>query len=220
MLSRWHDPTLIVGLERVLPSRVAMLLSLLGVSVYPTPLHLDSAITRWEDHEVRKCLMQFLAGNMSLCTMNLRMAILSEQRRRSQSPWAVASSYLADMPLPILSHYLNPSVLWCQSTPRDAADLLLSVQPATTGWTPSDALELCTKRHQTLTRWLPGYRICPLEAAHILAGDPQIIDDIVEVCGIAPTAEQHYQACAKWVQPQGERHGQEEEYAALYDGRD
>ena len=220
MLSQWYDPILIVGIERTLPARLASLLDVLGVDVWPMPVHLDATVTRWEDHEVRQCLMKLLSGGMSLCTFNLRLAILNEQRRRSGKPWAIASSYLADVPLPVLSHYLNPSVLWCQSTPRDAADLLLSVQPATTGWSPSDALELCTKRHQTLTRWLPGYRVCHLEAEHILVGDPQLIDDIVEFCGIAPTVEQHYQACAKWVAMQGESHGQEEEYAALYGGRD
>ena len=219
MLSRWYDPILILGIERTLPSRVASLLAVLGVDIQPTPLHLDATMTRWEDQGLRKALMGLLSKQMSLRTFNLRVAIMNEQRRRQGQPWGLASSYVADVPLPVLSHYLNPSVLWCQCAPANAADLLLSVQPPTAGWSPSDALDLCTRRHQTLIHWLPGYRVCHLEAEQILAGDQQIIDDIVEFCGIAPTVEQHYQACAKWVAHQGESYGQEEEYAALFDGR-
>lgn len=211
MLSRWHDPILIVGIERTLPARLAALLDALGVDVQPVPLHLDAEITRWEDWTLRQCLMKLLSGHMPLRTFNLRVAILSEQRRRSERPWALASSYFADIPLPVLSHYLNPSVFWCQCAPADAADLLLSVQPPTTGWSPSDALGLCTRRHQTLTHWLDGYRVLPLEADAILRGDAQVIDQVVDFCGLAPTAEALYQASVLWVSQEGTRCAKEED---------
>ena len=217
MLPRWYDPILVVGIERTLPARVAALLAVLGVDIQPTPAHLDATLTRWEDQEMRQCLMKLLSGQMALRTFNLRVAILSEQRRRAAQPWAMASSYLADIPLPVLSHYLNPSVLWCQCAPADAADLLLSVQPSTAGWSPSDALALCTRRHQALTRWLDGYNVFPVDGQAILAGAPIVIDTLVEFCNLTPTAEQLYHASAYWTTYQGDWHGQEEKYAAIHD---
>lgn len=215
MLSQWYDPILIVGIERTLPAHLAALLDALGVDVQPVPLHLDAEVTRWEDWEMRQCLMKLLSGQMPLRAFNLRVAIMSEQRRRAAQPWAMASSYIADIPLPVLSHYLNPSVLWCQCVPADAADLLLSVQPPTAGWSPSDALNLCTRRHQTLTRWLDGYRVCPIEADTILRGDVQVIDQVVEFCGLTPTAEALYQASVSWVAHERNGCAKEEEYAPL-----
>ena len=220
MLSRWYDPILVVGIERILPARIASLLAVLGVEVMPVPAHLDVAVTRWEDREVRHCLMQLLGGTMPLRTFNLRLAILNEQRRRSGKPWALASSYIADIPLPVLSHYLNPSVLWCQCAPADAADLLLSVQPPTAGWSPSDALDLCTRRHQTLTRWLDGYRVLPLKAQDIQACRPDVLDDIVAFCGLTPTMDETYLASVFWTpQNEGDAHGQKEVCAAVDERR-
>ena len=210
MLSRWYDPILVVGIERTLPTRIAALLDTLGVDVQPVPMHLDAEITRWEDRELRQCLMKLLSGQMALRTFNLRVAIMSEQRRRAAQPWALASSYIADIPLPVLSHYLNPSVLWCQCAPADAADLLLSVQPPTAGWSPSDALDLCTRRHQTLTRWLDGYRVLAIQADSILHGVAEVIDQAVEFCGLAPTVGQFYEATVSWVAQRETRNAKEE----------
>ena len=219
MLSRWYDPILIVGIERTLPARLAALLHALGVDIHPVPLHLDAEVTRWEDHEMRQYLMKLLSGQMSLRTFNLRVAILSEQRRRAAQPWAMASSYIADSLLPVLSHYLNPSVLWCQCATADATALLLSVQPPTEEWAPSDAMALCTRRHQTLTRWLDDYRVLPVHAQDILHGDGQVIDQVVEFCGLTPTAEHLYQASVLWSSQEGmcdakeENASVEDEYA-------
>lgn len=210
MLSRWYDPIIILGIERILPARLASLLDALGVDVQPVPLHRDAKVTRWEDQELRQCLMKLLSGQMHLRIFNLHVAILSEQRRRAARPWALASSYIADIPLPVLSHYLNPSVLWCQCTPADAADLLLSAQPPTAGWSASDALALCTRRHQTLTRWLEGYHVLPFEADSLLRGHADVIDQVVEFCGLAPTAEALYKASVLWANQEGMCRGKEE----------
>ena len=218
MLSRWYDPILVVGIERTLPARLAALLGTLGVDVHPVPLHLDAEVTRWEDYELRKFLMQLLSGQMSLRTFNVRVAILSEQRRRIGQPWAIASSYLADIPLPVLSHYLNPSVLWCQCAPANAADLLLSVQPPTAGWSPSDALDLCTRRHQTLIHWLEGYRILDISSEAILKGRGEVIEQITEFCGLTPSAEQLYQSAVVWTASPGE-YGEEKDNASVDEGR-
>ena len=218
MLSRWYDPILVVGTERTLPCKVASLLDDLGVDVHPIPVHIDACMTRWEDEEVRSALMRLLQEKMSLRTFNLRLAILNEQRRRTQGPWAIAASYVADIPLPVLSHYLNPLVIWCRCDPAEAADLLLSVQPPTEGWTVTDALTLCSRRHQTLTRWLEGYRMLPIHGHTILGGEGGVVDEIVEFCGLEPTTEQLYNAMVAWTPYEGAHRGEEKEYATVDEG--
>ena len=218
MLSRWYDPILVVGTERTLPCKVASLLDDLGVDVRPIPIHIDACMTRWEDAEVRSALMRLLQEKMSLRTFNLRLAILNEQRRRTQEPWAIASSYVADIPLPVLSHYLNPLVIWCRCAPAEAADLLLSVQPPTRGWDSTHALALCTHRHQALARWLEGYRMLPLQGDGILRGEGGIVDEIVEFCGLEPTAEQLYNAMVSWIPYEGDLRAEEENYASVDEG--
>jgi hypothetical protein len=162
--------------------------------------------------------MALLGRTMTLRTFNLRLAIMNEQRRRVARPWGLASSYVADIPLPVLSHYLNPLVLWCQCPPADAADLLLSVQPPTVEWTYAHAIDLCTRRHQTLERWLEGYALLPLPAESILQRDAEVIDHILTFCGLTPTADQLYQATISWAAQEGDIHGQEEGYATVHDG--
>lgn len=216
MLPQWYDPILIVGTERTLPARMAALLATLGVDIRPAPLHLNATVTRWEDHELRQALMRLLRREMSLRTFTLRLAILSEQRRRGRGPWGMAGGYMADALVAVLTQYLNPLVLWCQCTPADAADLLLGVQPPGPGWHPSDALDLCTRRHQTLAERLDGYRVLPLQDAAILRGDRAVIDEVVEFCGLTPTAGQLYHAAVSWPFQEGMRSGEED--AEAHDG--
>lgn len=194
MLSQWYDPLLIVGTEPTLPSRVAALLDALGVDIRPVPSHRDATVTRWEDLEFGQALMALLCAKISLRTFNLRIAILSEQRRRLRKPWGMASAHMAEVLVPVLSHYLNPLVLWCQCEVADAADMLLSVQPPAPGWAYPDAMALCTRRHQALTRWLEGYRVCVVTADELRARGSAIVDLLVVQCGLTPTSGQWYQA--------------------------
>lgn len=219
MVSQWYDPLLIVGLERTLPSRLALLLSDLGVDMRPTPWHLDDTITRWEDWEVHKNLTRLLGQQMSLRTFNLRLAILSEQRRRLRAPWGIAASYFADVPAVFLSHYLNPKVLWCQCAPADAADLLLSTQPPSDRTTSAEALALCTRRHQALSRWLDGYDVLQIDGKGIQDGDGSIVDQLVDFCGLTPTTGHLYRAMIGWpYQGDARGDGEEKEYAAVDEG--
>lgn len=217
MLPQHYDPLLIVGTERTLPARVAVLLDDLGVYIVPTPQHLDATLTRWEDWDVRSMLMKLLGQQMSLRTFNLRLAILNEQRRKLCVPWGIASSYFADIPLPLLSHYLNPKVLWCQCAPAEAADLLLGAQLPGDQVSSSEALALCTRRHQTLSHWLHGYNTLTLEAQSIQAGNGEVVDQIIDFCGLTPTTDQLYRAMIGWPY-EGDLDGQEKEYATVDEG--
>lgn len=209
MLPRWYDPILIVGVERTLPSKIASLLAALGVDIRPFPLHKDATMCRWEDEELRHCQMAVLGEQISLCTFNLRVAILSEQRRRGGRHWGMASAYSADVLVPMLSHYLNPLVIWCQCAPDEAVQLLLDVQPPVPGWDASDAMNLCLRRQQALTRWLDGYQMFPLDGHGIVESESGIIDQIVTFCGLSPSPGQLYQATSAWASQRKDRHGKE-----------
>ena len=211
MLSRWYDPILILGAERTLPSKIASLLGLLGVDIRPVPLHIDATAARWEDHELRHCQMDLLSEKISLRAFNLRVAILSEQRRRTRAPWGMASSYSADVLVPMLSHYLSPLVLWCQCEPSLAAALLLNVQPATSGWDATDAMALCTRRHEALDHWLKDYQVLPINGHAILDREPGLIDQLIDFCGLHPTAGQLYQAMQYRPSHQQGAHDEEKE---------
>lgn len=191
MLSPYYDPILVVGIERSLPARVAALLDSLGVDIRPAPLHLDATLTGWEDHEFRQLVMRFLAHSMPLAIFTVRLAVLSAQRRLAQRPWGLASAYIAEVPVAVLSQYLRPCILWCQGDLNDGALLLREQMP---GLSLEEAQQTAERRHGALSRWLPGYRVLPLQPAEILACRGELMDEIAAFCGLTPTAEQLYQA--------------------------